>query len=529
MGGTDSSVRIVHVPSATCTNRITLDNYKEKTTLLWDVTFVGDFFLITASSLGQVQVWDFKHGTLCNTFNQHSADVLTLALLEENGNSTLFASGVDSAIVKISSTVIEDSKISGKRWILSGKIRPHQRDIFSMHLSPAGLLASGGVEGELVITDASQFCKSSYIKYQPFPCMAQQFCLTKGGSLFLFQNLQSLSLWSLSQCTTLPAAASQCVSETNMSKIHNSQQKCLDTSFTPFRLLELRCKPPHNILSSAISYDGHYIVLSSVFELWIYHFNVPKQELLLIAKLPYPSSTMKFMPHRHQLILATLTAKLRSVTVDEHKHVSVNTLLKDIYAKDFELSADGQYLAVVTERWQVQLFDVESGTFFAKLPKFYSCPLVMAFNPVMPELIVFAGGETRDLFVYDIAKENLQCFGKVRRGEINEVYQGRTKLSHPLSVVPLSFEENLYSIYDNDCVMMFRLKCNSASSVQKSTKNHIPVQLVKSSALVLFVGTFCDMHLDEETPSKGLLVVERCQTALLQSLPPTLYRKRFGT
>ena len=548
MGGMDSSVRIVNVSSATCTRRITLDDYKEKTTILWDVKFLDDSFIVTGSSLGQIQVWDFKHGTLCTTFLQHSADVLTLAAWEQNGNSMLFASGVDSVIVKVSNLVSEDSEDLNKKMILSGKIRPHQHDVFSMHMSPTGFLASGGVEGDLVITDATQFCESSYVKYQPFPCMARHFKLASRGNLFLSQDINSLSLWSISQGASVPIAVSECAFENKRSKLGpNSQQ--LDTAssdeknFTPFRLLELNCKPPHNILSSALSYDGSYIALSNVCELWIYHFNLCKQQLLLVAKLPHPSRVMQFLPNHYQLLLATTSAELKSIKLDKNEKVCVDTVLKDTNIKHFELSHDGQYLATVTKRWRIHVFDLVTGTLVAKLPKFSSLPFVMTFNSSIPELVIFAGGEIRDVFTYDVGNDTLQCLGKVRRGTKNEQYQGRIKLSHPLSIVPISFEENLYSIYDNDCVLMFRLNSNSVQSNavpkvksakrQRNHENSVPVQLIKSSALVIFVGTFCCAHKSKTTgtedESKGLVIVERCQKALLKSLPPTLYRKRFGT
>ena len=548
MGGMDSSLRILHVSSATCTKRITLDDYKEKTTILWDVKFLGDSFIVTGSSLGKIQVWDFKHGTLCTTFAQHSADVLSLAAWEHNGNSMFFGSGVDSVIVKVSNLVSEGSEDLNKKLILSGKIRAHQHDVFSMHMSPNGFLASGGVEGDLVITDATQFCETSYVKYQPFPCMGQHFKLAKNGNLLLFQDISSLSLWSISEGASAHFAVSECSSESKRSKLELNSQSLHTTSsdeekFTPLRLLELNCKPPHNILSSALSYDGSYIALSNVCELWIYYFNHCKHQLLLVAKLPHPAHAMQFLPNQYQLILATTSKELISIKLDKDDEVYLDTVLKDTIIKHFEVSHDGQYLALVTKRWRIHVFDLMTGSLVAKLPKFSSLPFVMTFNPSVPELVMFAGGDIRDLFTYDVANDNMQCLGKVRRGTKNEVYQGRIKLSHPLAIVPISFEENLYCIYDNDCVMLFRLKSNSvlnstvskvkSAKRQRDDKSNFPVQLIKSSALVLFIGTLCCTHKSGATEakdeSKGLVLVERCQKALLRSLPPTLYRKRFGT
>jgi U3 small nucleolar RNA-associated protein 4 len=298
MGGTDSVVRIIHVSSATCKSRITLDDYKEKSTILWDAKFVNDS-IVTGDSVGKVQIWDFKTGSLQNTFNQHSADVLTLAVQVKESTIFLFASGVDSLIMKITFVQPDaDETCTGGKWIPSGKLRPHEHDVSSLHLSHTGMLASGGVEGDLAISNAYSFNKSSSVKYEQFPCTTRYIKLTKGGELLLFQGISTLSLWRISHVNDAG------VTEKRSKALSHALTVGKDLSFgknKPLLLLNLKSKPPHNILSSAISCDGCEIAISTVFEMWIYKFSEQKCELLLVGTFPCPSCSMLFVRNQHKL------------------------------------------------------------------------------------------------------------------------------------------------------------------------------------------------------------------------------------
>lgn len=571
VGGIDSALRIVNVSSANCTQRVSLDDYKQRSTLVWDVKFIDESSIITANSLGKVQVWNFEHGTLANTFNQHSADVLTLTVqMGGSGNATVFASGVDSKIIKLCKVSAgEDDGTEGKewKWILSGQIRPHQHDVSSLDISPTGMLASGGNEGELVITNAYQFSKSAYVRHQPFPCMARHFKLAEKGSLLLHQDISTLSMWHISKlCMSSSTILNSCANiETKRMKISdigssldcpNSHTDLSVEKPTPHCLLELKAKPPHNILSSTISDDGSLIAVSNVYEMWIYRFNIVTLRLLLVANLPYPSFAMLFISNRCELLSATIKEGLKRVTFDKHNRIKVDPALDGVRQKSmqqikhFELSADGQYLAVITGSWRVTLFNVVTGTLMVELPKLQSLPVVCTFNPARPELLLFAGGESREVFVYNVTDDSLRCLGRVRMGIKGDIYEGRTKFSHPLAILPIAFEDNLFAVYDNDCTMMFRLTSDSTRSPAKPPigkcaekpqlpDNRLPAQLIKSTSLVLFVGTFnhsfkpkcsqamvCGTGREE---GQGLVIVERSWKDILQALPPILYRKRFGT
>lgn len=522
VGGIDSSVRIIHVSSASCIQRITLDEFSQKTTLLWDVKFLNKSSIVTASSLGRVQMWDFIHGTLQNTISQHSADVLTLTSeTEENKGSTIFASGVDSMIMKISrvENKIGDTNGTHTRWVMTGKIRPHHHDVLSLHLSSTGMLASGGIEGELVITNTNHFTKSAYVKYQPFSGMARNFKMADNGNMFLFQDISAIYVWCISH------ASAGMKSECSKTYPHASPSPQLSVSSltAPYCLLQLKAKPPHNILSSAISKDGSIIAISNAYEMWIYQFDALKRQLLLLANMLYSAITIMFKPNEPVIFFTSPLNGLQCATISTHGNVAVNTVVNDTCIRYIECSADGQTLAMLTKNWRIKLLDVASGTVIAKLPKLQSVPILFTFNTSKPQLVVFVGGKCCEVLIYHTIKNSLQSVGSLQRIEKSGHFEGR----HPLSIFQVPLEKNLFCIYGNSSVMMFRLVADLEATAPST---HLPIQPVMTTSIVLFVGSFCHIHKGADNRiQRGLIIFEKSKEDILNLLPPTLCRKRYGT
>jgi hypothetical protein len=226
---------------------------------------------------------------------------------------------------------------------------------------------------------------------------------------------------------------------------------------------------------------------------------------------------------------------LKSVVFNGAGQSTIRTIVSGVNIRQFEISADGHYLATTSFHWRVHVFDIDTGSCIAKLPKLESPPIVSTFKASVAELVLFAGGECREVFVYSLENGSFHCVGRITRNLKNEYFVGRAKLSCPVSILPIPFENNLFCVYDNDSVILFRINAgiiqSSASAKRKlSHENRVSVQLVKAASLVLFVGTFCLKKANQSKHhEKGLIVVEKSQKALLDTLPRTLYRKRFGT
>lgn len=68
-------------------------------TLVWAVKILADGTLVSGDSWGRTQFWDGKFGTLLQSFKQHEADVLVLAVSDDS--EVVYASGVDNKVIQI--------------------------------------------------------------------------------------------------------------------------------------------------------------------------------------------------------------------------------------------------------------------------------------------------------------------------------------------------------------------------------------------------------------------------------------------
>ena len=594
-GGADSTLRKIDVNSGVCTLRITLDEYGQRSTLVWDVQFVNRSSIVSADSLGKVQIWDMKHGTLRHSFGLHTADVLALAVWEEEeGQAVVYASGVDSKIVKLAQLAKEGEggggSVSGG-WVKAGEINVHTHDVRALALSHTGLLASGGTDTELVLTDTDSFTRSCCVKYQPFPCMSRHFKIAEKAHILMYQGSTSLRLWDLTQSgaaatdepASLPAHAPE-EAGTNGRSGHGEEATTRDVPFsatsrtvhspgqsTPVLFLELKAKPPLHILSSAISSDGRLVALSNIQEMWLYGVEREGPRLHCVANFHLPSFSMLFNPIKPQLVMATTREGVKAVTVSESsKHLveSPITPKAETHKKTtartvhIEISSDGQYLATISSNWRITLYDLTSGEPIAKLPKVQPLPIVCTFNPSQSELLIFSGGDGQELFSYDIPEDSFSSVGSV---QIVGKFEGRSKLSNPLALVPVPSHCNLFAVYDNDCVVMLRRSMSPSAAAgmpsgrkrkkgKLNTEGCLPTQFVNAHPLVLFVGALCGGSEGKEGIMRGgekggrgdqkqtgnlrgrrggsgggVVVVERPWREVLKSLPPTLLRKRYGT
>ena len=66
-------------------------------TKVWALNVLQDYTVISGDSLGHVQLWDGRHGTLLKSFSQHTADVTCLAISSDE--KSIYASGFDHKII----------------------------------------------------------------------------------------------------------------------------------------------------------------------------------------------------------------------------------------------------------------------------------------------------------------------------------------------------------------------------------------------------------------------------------------------
>ena len=549
MGGADSTVRKLDVRTGRCVLRITLDEYKPRTTLVWDLKFLSDTTIVSANSLGKIQLWNGKHGTLRQSFQLHLADVLTLAVNEEE--DTIYASGVDHKLVRLQK--LKDKKGA---WVKTAEVRQHSHDVRSIALSKAGIIASGGLDTQLILCPMESFEIDSCVRYLPFSNSSKNFAVASEANVLMFQTSMSLKFWQLSSenkvhSTTphLPngetsgetdvggkgqSTPSQSDSEavSRSKKIANEPTVSDITNGVPINFLEIKTKAPLHILSSAISPDGSLVALSNIDQMWLFKIvQSASPKIKCLRRENLPSYKMVFSPDGCMLVLATINegVKVAKMNFEDGCGFDIHELgsQKDSTkypVTDFQMSPCGAHLATRNTRNRICVYNFQTRQLLSRLPRLEGQPLLFSFHLTRPQLVLFSG-QDREAFLYDIENEQLSSVGTV---SLDRRYDGRTKLANPNGLTPVS---DVFAVYDNDCIILLRSNKSQASSSERpqvrKKKRHrsydsdaLLYQLILSYHLVLFVS-----------PLSGgrLVVVERPWSEVVKKFPPALMRDRYGT
>ena len=545
MGGADSIIRKMDVRSGRCIFRITLDEYQSRSTLVWDLKYLSNGTIVSADSLGKVQLWNGKHGTLQQSFQLHLADVLTLAVSEEE--DTIYASGVDHKVVRL-----QRVKSKGNSWVKSGEVRQHTHDVRSIALSNTGLIASGGLDTQLILCPTESFEIDSCVRYLPFSDSSKRFAIASKANVLMLQTNMSLKFWQLhkgeestprllngggmdSGAEDQPVS-SQSNPEDHVSvveKISSVPSLPASTNGFPINFLEIKTRGPLHILSSAISPDGNLVAMSNIDQMWLYRIcrsAGPKIRCLRSENLP--SYKMAFTPDGSTLVLATINGGIKvarmdfkddGCTFDVHLLESQKGSSK-YPVTDFQISPCGVHLATSSSRKRISIYNLKSGQLWSKLPKLEGQPILFSFSPSKPQLVVFSGHD-KEVFSYNVENERLSSLGTI---SLSRKYDGRTKLANPNGLISIA---DLFAVYDNDCIVLVR--CNETNETfsertvaGKKRKNRsydsnaLPYQLVLSYHMVLFVSPLSE---------GGVVVVEQPWNEVMKKLPPVLNRDRYGT
>lgn len=350
-GCSDSSVRRWDVATGRVGERMGTDKMKGERTLVWTVGVLGDGTIISGDSLGMVKFWDSRTGTQLQSFQAHGADVLCMTINPEG--TAVYTSGVDQKVVEfhsIKTTSTEQSSIlsrSSTRWIQSVSRRLHSHDVRALAIWPsysplppshrrqfpldvAPVVASGGLDMSVIVTPAalptstitkvinpletSQITtfEDSYQRRLPYssgPYNSSAVHLARQARLLLCQRDAGASIWRI-----LPKHAPT-YGEDGLEEL----SPAAEGGWEP--VIDLDLVVNTNIVASAISDDGEWVVVSDWYESKLFHMErLPNGQLkpkrirdfasILEPHLPStPASTgascFVFAPDSRKLVMAS--------------------------------------------------------------------------------------------------------------------------------------------------------------------------------------------------------------------------------
>ena len=172
------------------TLRMTVESYGRRTpTRVWALAALTDGTVVSGDSLGHVQFWDGKTGTMIQTFDQNDnkADVLDLVVSENE--SKVYASGVDSRVISIERpTIMPNAKQfdGSAQWVLTHARRPHTHDVKALALcrlrdrkaslnpdkDQHEILCSGGIDTKICTYLVSEFKRLRPKSWYPWPTVS---------------------------------------------------------------------------------------------------------------------------------------------------------------------------------------------------------------------------------------------------------------------------------------------------------------------------------------------------------------------
>ena len=530
---------------------------------MWDLKFLSDSTIVSADSLGKVQLWNSFHGTLVHAYKLHSADVLALAVNDEENK--IYSSGIDQKIICLQK--VEDKR---SQWLKLNQIRAHSHDVRALALSKSGLIASGGVDTQLVTCPTNSFEINSCIKHHPCPDSSKFFSVASGVNVLLHQSRMSLKFWQLSvrhrfksEASSTSAASTQVPNGSRESHVESSGADGLAslsnssphsqvplgkvtvadspsvslphcTNGVPKNFLEIKCKGPQHILSSALSPDAVNVALSTVETLWLYRIDHEKLNIQCTKQAQLPSFKMAFSPNGQFLVLATIDEGVKCVDASTFDLHCARTVQSKGHSNskarhpvvDFDISADSKLIAMTTCNNKIKICSLKSGDVLSKVPRFDAHPTLFKFHPSCTELVLFTGVE-KQLYTFSVVDKHLNNVGCFR---LDKKYDGRTKLSCPNGLVALPGREGVFAVYDNDCIALVRIEPADPTNVDKQTDKKrkqrsfegepLRYQFIPSQPLILYASPFGDGE---------LVIAERSWTKVLDRLPPALVRDQYGT
>jgi U3 small nucleolar RNA-associated protein 4 len=224
--------------------------------MIWCVRVLPDGTIVSGSSLGRVEWWDWRTTTLLRSIRAHDADVLALDVSKDG--SAVYSASIDRKIVQYRQTRGVDST----SWVNAHSRRYHSNDVKAVCVVEANgvrNLLSGGVDTELCSVDLGLgFSKAPQRRLDEFHIPRVSVAPVKQWILARLHS--SLRIYKLGSTKV----------EDPLLLKKKSFLARLDVARSPSILAELRLKDVRNIECAVLSPDGAWLAVShmGVLKLW---------------------------------------------------------------------------------------------------------------------------------------------------------------------------------------------------------------------------------------------------------------------
>lgn len=518
-GGSDSSLRKWDVATGRSTDRMGTDKMKGERTLVWTVGVLADGTIVSGDSLGTVKFWDSMTCTQTCSYLAHGADVLCLAIGPEG--TSVFSSGVDQKIVLFSyvPTAPENSSSvlssSPARWIQSGSRRVHSHDVRCLAVWPphspipptykrkpstnaiyiAPVLASGGLDMSIALTPAlpASMTSSSIAPRVVNPLTTRAtttfedsyyrriaytaaMCVSRRARLVVSIHETGVNIWRV-----------LCIPDSDV--IVNGVDPSTDpeTRTSWEKVLEMDLNVRTNLIASALSDDGRWLVVSDLYEAKLFQLSFNPAGVLKSSRVRTFASILEnritaqssqnpvstggssftFTPDSSKLIMASAITSLILVidlsleaptilrTFNQHcnagsitsgrmvRGINRGTSDEDVQSvggidsvtiMKMAVSPDGQWLATSDDLCRIFIFNLDSIQYHTTLPSLPLPPNVLVFLPDNPQILL-AVLPNNTIHIFHVEHGEVPTWGREFNSRLPKQF-----LSAPDPVIGVAFE-----------------------------------------------------------------------------------------
>ncbi|KAJ7042469.1 WD40-repeat-containing domain protein [Mycena alexandri] len=465
-GGSDSSLRKWDVASGRALDRMGTDKIVGERTLVWSVGVLGDGTIVSGDSLGMVKFWDSRTCTQLQSFQAHGADVLCLTV--DPTGTAVYTSGVDQKITQFCFVKISGGeKANARRWIQTSSRRMHSHDVRALAIWPpytplppshrrqfpvdvAPILASGGLDMSVVVTPAAlptntivkivnpistsihSTFEDSYhrrLAYSSGPSSTSAVKVARQARLVCCARDAGLGIWRILK---KPTPAEEEPDATNDIDAPGWE-----------KVLDMELNVHTNLLATAISDDGRWLVVSDLYESKLFSLSsspdgtikpkrVKEFSSLLSAHLPAKSTStgalaLHFTPDSSKLVISTAVGSYILIVdlgdekprvlrrFDHHRHRSsipgdrvvtgragdAESPAEDEESENempsvpiatsilrLDTSFDGQWLASSDSHARTHVYNLDSIQHHCVLPSFPQAAQTISFDPSRNNILI---------------------------------------------------------------------------------------------------------------------------------------------
>ncbi|XP_055939265.1 U3 small nucleolar RNA-associated protein 4 homolog [Argiope bruennichi] len=485
--GSIDAIRVWNVNNGHVVNRIILARAsKSVPTVVWCVAVTSDMTIISGDSCGKTSFWDGNTGTLLSASGTQKDDVLTLVVNKDE--DVIYTSGVDSTITMY-------LKSSNGMWLKSIQRVVHTHDVRALQFV-GDYLVSGGDDCNLIFT---KYPPKTTIKFFPF-CQKSYCKVASNPSCILLTYPNFVEVWSIG---TFSGNANK-----------------------PTNLLRLKPKQNERIICSSLSSNGKWLAYASQLQsrLFCLKLETNSKDLPSFYKVSLPdkipsSTILLFTSEPTKLILYSRN-NIFIVKCDSMQPTIENTIETD--AEDqvqlMELSHDDEHLACSYHSGKVTIYNLKSLKVQFKLPVYKFQATALKFDPSSENLLI--AYSDRKIVEYSLEKSGYSNWSKQQ-----VLLQFQSVTPHPITSI--CFCSDKIFLQDENTLYVFDRKDEiqpGKKKIKQSEDSSISITESDYKAITKYE------HISSiDSFMEDLVVVQISSSRILDSLPPPVWKKKYGT